>query len=218
MDNNKTPFEVYVKLIKNRDYLENLKILHNELFIKTREADNNKIYITDFFIHAVLKRSLDLLDSFLILINNWHYMTAGAILRMQIDNLLRIFYISKRNDSDFLKEFMKGKSFRDLKHTDNNKITDALLVKIAKNKYPWIEDVYKETSKFIHLSSKHYHTNIISMNDEERSEITFFDVGNRNCPEDVLYTILEAFEYSTDAILNIVKGWIISKANISSSS
>lgn len=132
-----------------------------------------------------------------------------------MDNLLRLHYITIRNDAEFHKEFSSGKSFKDINHLDGNKLTDFLLISLAKDKYPWIQKVYKETSKFIHLSNKHSLAMITDMNPLERSEETFFGVGFPHWPEKSIVEILEAFYSATDALLDIVKDWIVEKSNLS---
>ena len=145
------PFSKYPILKDKLILLENQKNEHFKLYELSCSANHNNIYITDFFIKIVLKRSLDLLDSFILLIKHWHHNISGSLLRMQIDNLIRIDYLSYRSDELFTKEFLRGKSFRELKHTDGKRITDQLLIDLCKKRYPWLQKIYTETSKFIHL-------------------------------------------------------------------
>lgn len=209
MTNSKTPREKFIKLNSLFEQLENLKKRHFDIFYMLQGNSNDDIYHLDMFLKPVLKRSLDLTDSFSILVNKWHYSISGSILRMQIDNLLRVFYVFQRKDNDkIFIEFLRTGSFRFLKHTDNKKITDKLLIEVASKNYPWIEKVYIETSKFIHLSTKHFFATIINMDKSERTMEEYFGVGFFYWPEFSIFEEMSAFIHTTNSLLELMMGWI----------
>lgn len=195
--------------------LECLKKTHFDVFRLLQGDVNDDIYLLDMFLKPVLKRSLDLTDSFSILVKKWHYSISGAILRMQLDNLLRIYYVFQRNDNDMLfLGFLREGSFRTLKHTNGQKVTDRLLIEIAKPNYPWIEKVYKETSNFIHLSTKHFHATIIKTDKSDRTIEEYFGVGFFNWPEFSINEVMSAYIKTTTSVLDLMKEWIKLKNTI----
>ncbi|RPI16512.1 MAG: hypothetical protein EHM58_11740 [Ignavibacteriae bacterium] len=209
MEAENNPLNKYPSLKGKFDFLKSQQDYHENLYIEIISTNGNNVVLIDHFVIGILKRSLDLVNSFIILINNWHFTVSATILRMQIDNLIRIFYSTKRSDKEFYMEFYKGKSFRELKHIDGKPLIDSLLIKISKDTYPWIEDVYRETSKYLHLSNKHFNTTITSIGDNKMTN--FFGIGQPNCREEDLSNLLDAFSCTTDAIIKIVQGWIITK-------
>jgi len=56
---------------------------------------NISMGMIDFFIIGVVKRSLDLVDGFVLTISNWNLISAAPIIRMHLDTLLRLNYISE---------------------------------------------------------------------------------------------------------------------------
>lgn len=66
---------IYDEIIKQKD-------LHFDLYTQLLSINNRNIYIQDNFIISVLKRSLDLSDALLKMIDKWHFTISGAILRM----------------------------------------------------------------------------------------------------------------------------------------
>ena len=209
MDNIPSPIEKFPNLeylfIKLREY----KKQHFEIFKLIQGETNDNIYHLDMFLKPVLKRSLDLTEALIILVDKWHYTISGSLLRMQIDNLLRVNYIFQRKDNDkLLLQFFREDSFRKLKHIDGKRVTDKLLIEFAKNRYPWIEAVYEETSKFIHLSTKHFYATLVNIDKSTRTMTEHFSVGFDNWPEHSLKEMLSAYNHATDSLLNLMKDWL----------
>jgi hypothetical protein len=209
MTENQSPQEKFSELNQLFNKLEYLKKIHFEIYGLLQGDLNDNIYHLDMFLKPVLKRSLDLTDSFSILVNKWHYSISGAILRMQLDNLLRVYYVFQRKDNDRLFiDFLREGSFRLLKHTNGQRVTDRLLIEIAKPNYPWIENVYKETSNFIHLSTKHFLATIIDMDTQKRTIEEFFGIGFFNWPEFSIIEEMSAYIQTTNSLLDLMKKWI----------
>lgn len=106
---------------------------------------------------------------------------------------------------------MEGVSFGKLKDEFCEKLTDVRLRYYAKEKYPWVDRVYKELSGHIHFSNKHMWSILVSIEDPKHNVNMFVGEGNKNWPEEELITFLKTTIKVVQEILLIIKVWAISK-------
>lgn len=175
----KLPYEVYPSLNEKREILESFR----EEAIKTGREAISEIgcsrRVTDFVLMGFIKRSIDLVEGFTILLDDWNLVCAAPIVRMQLDSLLRLNYLSKLdNPYDISKRLFSGDQFDKIKDKDGKNLTDKYLREFAGKEFPWIADVYYETSKHIHFSNKHFFMSICNI-DEEKHQI-YIAIGNRS--------------------------------------
>lgn len=139
------------------------------------------VYPLDIYISGILNRSLSLIYGFETLIKSVNFLGAAHLVRPLLDNYLRLsaaWIVSSPHD--FVNEVWSGKSVKDLKDKDGRLMTDRYLKQKAAVKYPWIENVYDETSGFIHFSAKHI-VNATTLSDaNERSLITVISKTDNN--------------------------------------
>ena len=204
-----TPKDRFPKLIAAYAVLDEQRALHATLYLTISDAAGGQIYAADLFMQAALKRSLDLLDAIVCLIDRWNFVAAGPLLRLQIDTLLRLVYLATLTNADEMAiAMLQGKRLKE-KGASGKPLTDARMRELARPMYPWIDRVYSETSKLIHFSDKHFFSPVTSVAD--RTVETYFGVGMPHWNERDVAELLCAFGVSTDAILKNVLGWIIHK-------
>lgn len=144
------PIDRYPKLRARYAVLEKQRRTHSDLVQKLLTVGDGNICETDLVVVAVIKRSLDLLDGIICLTDRWNFAAAAPLLRLQVDSLLRLVYLTQLEDADDVsKAILAGKSFRKLKVSDGKPLTDARLRDYARGFYPWLDRVYKEMSKLI---------------------------------------------------------------------
>ncbi len=196
---------------KHYDALEK----YNDLVISTSfrmlKGNNYPIFVPDMLIIGIAKRCIDLNDAISILSNKWNFVASAPLLRIQLDNLLKLVYLKSTNFSDvFCKEVIEGKSFLDLKDVDGKKLSDARLRDYARKEYPWIDGLYKELSKHVHFSDKHMFLTINSVG-EDRTSTFFIGKGNETWPEEEVNAFLSAAARIMQEILAIVEVWVAFK-------
>jgi len=210
--NKKTPAAKYPNLKGKFEILKKLEQEHIKVGKRMLSAAGGKMLVLDLAIVGFLKRSIDLIDGIITLINSWNIIGAAPLVRLQLDNLLRLYYLSTlKNSDDIALEILKGRSFLDMEDSEGKKITDARLRYYARSQYPWLDKVYEETSKFIHFSDKHYFLTVNSFKEQTGSFELFIGKGAINWPESELNTFLDAVICITDAILKLIIGWAITK-------
>jgi hypothetical protein len=67
---------------------------HIKLLSSVLQADDGALCPADLIVVGVVQRSLMLINGFLSLLRSGNYICAGAILRMQLDNILRLYAAS----------------------------------------------------------------------------------------------------------------------------
>lgn len=163
---------------------------------------------------AVINRSLSLISGFTTLIRSKNYIGAAHLARPHLDNYLRFFAAWLVKDPhDFAMKIMQGKRIDQLTDQKEKLLKDFYLVEIASEEFPWMKNVYKETSGFVHLSKKHIFTSTKLTNKTERT--LEFRVGKEDrCVQDE--SKIEAIECMieiTNCVISLLEGWIWTKSN-----
>lgn len=212
------PIEKYPALQSRYEDLEQQRKLLIKAIGEATLADNGNLYYTDFVMMGIVKRSLDLLDGIICLIDRWNYSAAGALLRLQIDSLLRLWFLKKSENSENLaKAIFEGNTFRKLKDVNGRRLTDERLRFHARDSFPWLDAVYQETSGLIHFSDKHIWISVVSL-DEPIHRVNFHvKAGNDQWPEQEIEKLLVAVGLPTNGILQAVLGWANLKEQLNKS-
>lgn len=88
--------------------------------------------------------------------HNGGYSSAIALVRMQLDSVLRLYGIISSGDRHlFAERVMHGVLLCELKDKTGKKMTDRRLEDEFKKLAPWAEELYEHCSGYIHLSSNH---------------------------------------------------------------
>ena len=180
--------EQYIKRLKK--YREEAKILASGII-------GENLTIEDMFFVSALNRRVQFIDGIVELLNTRNLTCAGVLVRTQLDNLMRVFaaFISKDRTS-FIDKYLSGKPIRNMKDTNNQKMTDAYLKKRISEYYPSIETVYNKSSGYVHLSEVAFHESFWTKEDG----IVEFSVGlpPREELNPILVECAEVFCYFTE--------------------
>jgi len=120
------------------------------------KADNYNAHSEDFYILSVINRAISLNKAFLLLLRKKNSLTAISIVRLQLDNVLRLNAIKiVSNRKDFLNHFFDGKPIN--KYKDGaEKFTDNFLAVQLDKENPGTLDLYNFLCDFIHFSERHF--------------------------------------------------------------
>ncbi|EPS2706749.1 hypothetical protein [Cronobacter turicensis] len=178
MDNNN---EKYLRCMSD---LERADDEIKKLFMQMQGKD----FDYDFLLAiGIARRSCSLTSGFKSMLKDKNSLCALALVRMQLDNSLRLYagFFSK-NRVKFSKDVLNGKHINKMKADDNQLMTDSYLARRVSTINPWVINVYKKTSGYIHFSEEHIkealrHRGgenfqmIIGPNDFDREEIHFLE-------------------------------------------
>lgn len=193
-------------------HIENLHDLHISALKELLEADNGKLFGLDFLAAAVFKRSLSLCSGFCILVRNKNYQCSAALLRLQLDSVMRFyaaFIVEKPHD--FAIQVLKGEHIRKMSDRHGNKMTDQYLKESLSKDYEWVARVYDSTSGFVHLSDKHIFS--IFENNKEDSFGLRVSATDEHFLDGDWIEMTDAFLACTDVLFEYLKGWIFTKQN-----
>jgi hypothetical protein len=190
--------------------LENLhKIKGEELF----SACKAKIYPCDALAFSILDRSLKLCRAFRMLTSNSNYAVAMAVLRMQLDNLLRFYGVITSLDPHVVaNQVIKGKELRKLKSRSGKPMKDChlreMLVSQDSEKRKWINDLYGITSGYIHLSNHHFN-HFIGQSPIGEDGKRLFSIGDddEHIPDQHKVNQAFWFQATSDLILGRIGDW-----------
>lgn len=159
------------------------------------------IYYLDLFAIGAANRTLAQSRGFRAMIESGNFPSAAVLLRTQIDTVMRVNGIKYLdNPEDQLSRVFKGTStFRQLVSCQKTRkgkpirMQDSFLLEKLQEDEPWIEEIYRQTSDFVHLSFRHLYSSIKNIEDE--GQIFHLEVSGEDNAKDetAYYEICDAF-------------------------
>lgn len=191
-------------MLTNEEYFEKIVSPIEELRILNEEAKTLAVRIIgenllkeDLCLCAMLDRSMRLTDGFIPMLEVRNLTCAGALLRLQMDNCLRLFAFFIANDKNEAVDcIIDGGVFNRLKDKDRKRMNDGYLREKLDKYDPGFSDIYKQASGFIHFSSKAFYQSVHTTGNYEIS----FQVGGAQ-PEKINLILLECI----DAYIHYIK-------------
>lgn len=184
---------------------------HLELTKSIFKADNRKAYSIDIYAISSLNRSMALCKGFQIMMETNNLICAGAIIRQQLDTLLRFFALFIVNDPHRVSmDIIAGEHLRNLVDKDGKKMTDRYLVNKLSDQYPWVKKVYQETSGYVHFSHKHIFSAVESIDGKRNIS---FKVSCEDSEEvhRVYREAIDCYIHITEIFLLYIRGWVLTK-------
>ncbi len=185
---------------------------------KLSEADEGRMFGIDLVVLSTLNRSLSLVDGFALMIETRNIMCAGALLRLQLDSLMRLYAFCLVEDPNpVLEQLLRGDPLHKLKSRSGNELTDGYLHKELSRAYgewTWINSVYDATSGFVHLSKPHMLSMVNYIEEKERQMLLVVSRNARQATPGQLLEATEAFIAATKCLLHLSGSWLVTKENV----
>jgi hypothetical protein len=107
---------------------------------------------------TVLDRSLSLVHGFTLLVRNGGYIPAAGLVRMQLDNVIRLHGITRQPDPHLVaSRVIIGERLDQMVGFDGQRMHDANLRALLSKANPWVDHAYVVSSGYVHLSDQHVH-------------------------------------------------------------
>lgn len=203
------------KSVENRIIsLRNSYNTHLDVLHKILEADEGRMFGVDQIVTGVINRSLSLIDGFTTMVEKQNVLCANALLRLQVDSIIRFYACWLVDDPhSLLVPLLEGKPLYKIKSKDGKSLSDKYLRTEATKMYPWINSVYEKTSGFIHLSMPHIMAPFTGSDYSSRSfVVSVGELGTgRPWREEEMIESVEAFTEATNCILHLAYSWLVTK-------
>jgi hypothetical protein len=184
---------------------------HVELSRRFLGVSNGDIYDIDLVYVGVMVRSYGLVDGFIDAFDTWNPIVAAPLVRMQLDNLVRLSYMARAPSATAVaRHVVAGGEFRNLKDSDGRVLTDAKLLEHAKPHHPWIEPVYKATSGWVHFSPVHVYAGTRVRRGDDGEGMTLqmqVPLQPERIPLNALQELIGAMVKGTEEIFGYVEVW-----------
>lgn len=196
---------------KTLEQLKQCRERHFKLGSAVMQADGGAIYPFDLLVLATLNRSLCLLKGFVSLIEDRNFVAAAPLIRLQLDNCLRLSAGTLvNNPHEFAMKVLEGVPIRKQRDRSNQLMTDQHLVETLTRQFSWVKEIYDNTSGYVHLSEKHIFN---AMQASGEDYVLTLKITDRDefIPNALYVEAIEAFKATTDILFGYVYGWAYTK-------
>jgi len=177
------------------------------------QADQGAMFPFDFWTNAAINRGIQLSSGFRSSIKKHNAICSGALLRLQIDTALR--YSAGwlvQDPHGFVGRVMSGEQINRMKDRSGEVMTDSYLVKVLSVEHPWITEVYKRTSSYVHFSDTHIWSTLYELEGTENRRVkTKVGAEDKEGLSDLYMEMVMAFQAATTVLINYVEGWVFTK-------
>ena len=190
---------------------------YQKLFMNMFKVNNN-LYPVDIFLYGTIQKTLDLVDSFVILFEKAKYLTAISLVRFHFEILLDIyalFLVEKPHE--LATNIMRGKKMiRNYKDRDGKKMSYSYLtrkfVSDPNNKeFNFKDDFYNKLSHFTHFSSKHIFYGTKGGEEVKKDGEFVFVLGNNEITNSEKEEFIGLMIEITKAQFKYMIGWVETK-------
>ena len=173
-----------------------------------RAMASGELYATDLVIVGMIQRSLDVVRGAKECFAVRNLTCAIPLLRLQLDNLMRLAYMATLDNADALAlEIMRGKQLHELRDAEGKELTGARLRDYARPTHPWLDELYAETSRLVHFSDRDVFHVVRKSQDKEGWIEVALTVDPERWPLDFAHTVADAFILVTETLLETIEAW-----------
>ncbi len=172
-----------------KEVIDKLNIQKDAFLDISKEIFDLDKSVNDYnlFIFSVIKRAVDIIDTFNYSTMRYNINTQVPLLRLQVDNclILQLALLLKDRKTIYFELLDEKFEIKKYKHpTTKLKLSEGILADEIDNKFPKFKDLYKFCCKFVHFTRKAINSTV-----KAKEPLTFevsICVGNRELKEDVL--------------------------------
>lgn len=141
---------------KGLSALSDLRHAHIGVVDRLLRSAGDQMYTVHAVLLAMMQRSYDVCSGFESLVAARNLSSAAPLVRLQLDTLVRASYVLRSPDPDRIaSQVVSGVEFRHMRDEKGRGLLDGHLVDLAAEHHPWIRDLYRDLSGWVHLSPWH---------------------------------------------------------------
>lgn len=174
---------------------------------------NSAIYLPDIVLGGIVDRALAIAKAFEQAHIAGNYVVSSILLRSQIDTAMRTYgFFLVPNFDDACDHVFKGTRYNKLKDKQGNRLQDHYLIKRIGEHYPWMPNVYENTSGFVHFSNKNIHTTLQHVGSEGRVDLSIGGGGDA-IPKEIFDELAAAFVHVFSVVSDLVRRLLAGRPN-----
>lgn len=190
--------------------LEKIRDQHDVSGKKLLALSDGNLFPCDLLYLSVLNRSLELYEGFILLEKNGNYGCCMALLRMQLDNILRFYGVLITKDQhDTAKRIHDGTQLNKMTDKKGKKLKDYYLLECLSEQNSWIKRIYKLCCSYIHLSDQHTFHMLERFGDEAEDGKRNFYINSdyEHVNKEHRVELIKAFNNTTQGIFKLLTEW-----------
>jgi hypothetical protein len=176
------------------------------------------MYELDILAFGAAKRAISATSALKLLVQSWNLVTARTLLRTHIDTALRFSAAwLVDNPHAFAKKIIAGERMDKIKDRKGNPLRDAYLVQCMSDTRPWLPEVYKQLSGFVHFSDSHVFASVASLDSEGDVSFQLSEL-DLDYPEESWIELIDCFREATEILAHYLHGYAQTKSSRQNSS
>jgi hypothetical protein len=186
---------------------------HIEVGQRIFQADGDALLGFDLMFWGALQRSIALTHGFCAMVDQRNVLCAAPIIRLQVDTVLRLSAAFLVDDTNaLLAHMLEDKPLSKFKDRKGQQLTDKYLYEQASKHFPWVPEVYRTASGFIHLSGNHIFATKHKANEAARTVTFSMSPSGPTWTDEMVEDAVIAFTEATKALLAVCYAWAEQKA------
>ncbi|MBU2119972.1 MAG: hypothetical protein KJ999_05990 [Gammaproteobacteria bacterium] len=185
----------------------------NKLFVEAGRrllttCEHRVLFPCDELMASMLNRASWQLCGLLALIEQKNFLVAAALVRLQLDNVLRFNGVMRHNDPHGVAlQLRQGEELWKIKGVDGLPMNDANLKKLLDDQ--WFNEIYKRSSDYVHFSNRHVdHFFYMADRNEDGSSSFFIGPPRDYIPPEAFDEIATIFLEIGEKTLECAEQWI----------
>lgn len=189
--------EKYISNIEiSKDYYIHLSVEYAKLF--------EKDFDYFIFVNCLINRAMNINHGFISLTKNDNYACAIPLMRMMIDNCIRLWGITLVDDAHkYIKVWSNGEKIANLKDKNGKRLTDSYLSEKFGLIYPGTDVTYKNACSFVHFSERSLYMTAKKVDDKRRVKLTVD--GNDNLTNEVKCNIDKWMLHFNNILIDLIR-------------
>ncbi|GEL09543.1 hypothetical protein SAMN05192550_1456 [Flavobacterium glycines] len=194
--------------------IKKLESKESQLLDIAKKLNSGNFYPLDFLSNAIINRSLKLIFGFTTLLKDENFIAASHLVRCHLDNVIRFSASWIVDDPhDFATKVIDGIQIDTLKDKNGKLMKDWYLRNLLNEEYPWITNVYKQSSGYVHFSNKHIFNSIKSVDSNKRTMQFSFSKKDNEIDENLKIEAIQCIDHITEILIIFLNGWYYTKEN-----
>ncbi|WDJ93593.1 hypothetical protein [Xanthomonas campestris] len=183
-----------------------------KLLLSVLGGEGAPMFPLDLMALAAVKRNASIPRAIEMMVDSWNMIGARTLLRVHIDTSLRFSAAWLVKDPhDFASKVLAGERIDIMKSQGGEKLRDAYLVEVRCTDYPWLKEVYRNLSGYVHFSGSHIYDTVSTIADDTRMVGFLISENDRKFPEFSWNEVLECCRETNEMLAYFLSGYGITK-------